>query len=97
MPCKDKTEARKIAKKLVEQKLAICINIIDPIESIYRWKGQVRDCKESLLIIKTSSKLLEQVINKVKELHSYNLPDIISWKIDKTTSEVEKWVKRELK
>lgn len=97
VPCKNKTEAKKIAKNLISQKLAICINIIDPIESIYRWKGKIGESHESLLLIKTSQKLVDEVIVKIKNLHSYNLPDIISWKINKTTSDVKQWFKNELK
>ena len=96
VPCKDKVEAKRIAKKLVEQKLAICINIINPVDSIYLWKGKVAESHESLLIIKTYERLVGNVITQIKKLHSYNLPDIISWKIDKTTLEVEKWSGEEL-
>lgn len=96
VPCKDKSEARKIAKRLAEQKLAICINIIAPIESIYRWKRDVKESTEALLLIKTSQKLVDKVINQIRKLHSYSLPNIISWKIGKTTPEVEKWFEEEL-
>lgn len=95
VPCKDKTEAKRIAKKLVSQKLSFCINIIDPIESIYLWKGKRQESCESLLIIKTPQKLVDKVTEKIKKLHSYDLPDIISWKAE-TTPEVEKWSKDEL-
>ena len=97
VPCKDKEEAQKIARHLVSNKFAICINIIDSIHSVYLWKGKVKESHESLLIIKTSQKLVDAAIEKIKKLHSYDLPDIISWKIDKTTTEVEKWIERELK
>lgn len=97
VPCSDKTEARKIAKELLRNKLAICINIIDKVKSIFRWKGKIKESTESLIIIKTSSKLVGKVINQIKKLHSYNIPDIISWKIDKTTSQVKNWCDAELK
>lgn len=97
VPCKDKEEARKIAKELVGNKLAICINIINSVDSIYLWKGKVAESHESLLLIKTSERLVDDVITQIKKLHSYDLPDIISWKIDKTTPEVERWFENELK
>lgn len=97
VPCKDKSEAREIAKKLVEQKLAICVNIIDRIESIYRWKGKVKESHESLLIIKTTQNLVDKVIKQIKKLHSYGLPDIISWKIGEVNSKILNWVSDELK
>lgn len=95
--CRDKDEAKKIAKKLVEQKLAICVNIITPIESIYRWNGKAKESHESLLIIKTTQNLVVKVIKQIKKLHSYSLPDIISWKIDEVNSEILNWVSDELK
>lgn len=97
VPCKNKLEARKIARHLVSNKFAICINIINLVDSIYLWKGKVAESHESLLIIKTPQKLVDNVIAKIKKLHSYNLPDILSWKIDKTTPEVMNWVSEELK
>lgn len=96
VPCKDKTEAKNIARKLTTQKLAVCINIINPVESVYLWKGKVKESSEALLIIKTSQRLVDQAITQIKKLHSYTLPDIISWKIDKTVPEVEKWIEKEL-
>lgn len=97
VPCKDKVEAKRIARNLISQKLAICINIIDSIESVYLWKGKTEESYESLLIIKTSGRLVDKVIAKIKKLHSYNLPDILSWKIDKTTTEVNQWLTDELR
>jgi len=96
VPCKDKTEAEKIARKLATQKLAVCINIISHIESVYLWEGKVKHSSEALLIIKTSQKLVDKVMIQIKTLHSYALPDIICWKIDKTTLEVDKWIEKEL-
>ena len=97
VPCKDKTEARKIAENIVRQKLAFCTNIIHSIESLYLWNGKVEKSFECLLLVKTSQELVDLVINKIKKLHSYKLPVILSWQIDKTTKEVEKWIKDELK
>lgn len=97
VPCKNKKEAQKIARHLVSNKFAICINIIHPVDSIYLWKGKVAESYESLLLIKTSEKLVDDVITQIKKLHSYNLPDIISWKIDRTILEVEEWFKKEMK
>ncbi len=97
VPCKDKVEAKKIARNLLNRKLAICINIIGSIESVYLWKGKVEESYESLLIIKTSGRLIDKVIREIKKLHSYDLPDILSWKIDKITKEVDQWIADELR
>jgi len=71
-------EGRAIGHALVEERLAACVNIIPSIESIYRWQGQVHHDQESLLIAKTTAAALEQLGQRVKELHSYDTPEIIA-------------------
>ncbi|MGF7117504.1 divalent-cation tolerance protein CutA [Methanobacterium oryzae] len=73
-----KEESKKIANKLVEEKLAACINIISSIESIYLWKGKIEDDKESLLIAKTKVNTIDMIIKRVKEIHSYETPAILA-------------------
>jgi len=70
-------DARKIAHTLVEKQLVVCVNIIPKIESIYRWKGKVETDNEVVLIAKTTDKNVKKTIQKIKELHTYELPDII--------------------
>jgi len=70
-------DARKIAHTLVEEQLVACVNIIPKIESIYRWKGKVETDNEVVLIAKTTDKNVKKTIQKIKELHTYELPDII--------------------
>lgn len=70
-------DARKIARTLVEEQLVACVNIIPKIESIYRWKGKVETDNEVVLIAKTTDKNVKKTIQKIKELHTYELPDII--------------------
>lgn len=96
VPCKDPVEAKLISRNLVRYKLAVCINIINQITSVYRWKGKLEEIKETLIIIKTDDKLVDKLFTRIKKLHSYKTPDIISWKIDKTTQEVKSWFKKEL-
>ncbi|RXF05642.1 divalent-cation tolerance protein CutA [Pseudoalteromonas sp. PS5] len=74
--CGAVTEARKIAAQLVEQKLAACVNLIPEIESIYVWEGQVEHARETKLLIKTKSEKLEQVMAAIRDLHSYDVPEI---------------------
>ena len=64
-------EGKKIAKILVENKLAACVNIIQNIVSIYRWKGNIEEDNELLLIIKTTEEHTTNIIEKVKDIHSY--------------------------
>ena len=71
-------EAARIGQAIVGEKLAACVNIIRSIRSIYRWKGRIEDGQEVLLIIKTKEILFENLKKRVKELHSYSVPEIIA-------------------
>lgn len=75
---KDRDEARKIGRALVEEKLAACVNILDGMESIYRWKGHVETESECVLIAKTTYSNVGRLTKRVKELHSYDVPCTIS-------------------
>jgi periplasmic divalent cation tolerance protein len=76
--CGSEEEAIKIAHALVDERLAACVNIVSPIRSIYRWEGKVRDEREWLLIIKTQRTRFEDLEKKVRSLHSYRVPEIVS-------------------
>ena len=71
-------EARKIGKELVISKLAACVNILDNMNSFYRWEGEVQDDTEVVMIAKTTEARMPQLIEKVKSLHSYDCPCIVS-------------------
>ena len=70
-------DARKIAHTLVEEQLVACVNIIPKVESIYRWKGKIENDDECIIIAKTVDQNVKKTIQKIKKLHSYELPDII--------------------
>ena len=89
-------EAKKIAKALVEEKLAACINWF-PIKSIYKWKGKIQEEKEVAMVIKTQAKLVDKIIKRVKELHSSSIPCIISLSIEKGYKKFLEWIKEETK
>ncbi len=74
----DKKEAQKIGRAIVEEKLAACANIIDGMESIYHWKGKVESGSECILVFKTTYSNISKLSVRVKELHSYEVPCIIS-------------------
>lgn len=77
--CGTLAEARRIARKAVETRLAACVSILPGrIESIYRWKGKVEKACEVLLIIKTSARHLAKLEREVKRLHSYDVPELIA-------------------
>jgi periplasmic divalent cation tolerance protein len=86
------TEAVTIAKALVEARLAGCVNIIRGIRSIYRWQGNIEDDKEVLLIAKTTKKLFNSLEKKVKELHSYSVPEIIAMPITEGSKDYLQWL-----
>ena len=73
----DIAEAHHISHKLIEEKLVACVNIIPLIESIYRWEGEIESTKESVLFIKTVDENVTKTIQRIKELHSYDVPEIL--------------------
>ena len=70
-------DARRIAHTLVEEQLVACVNIVPKVESIYRWKGKIEEENEFILISKTVDDNVKKAIHRIKELHPYELPDII--------------------
>ncbi len=85
-------EAERIAKKVVEKRLAACVNIIPKVRSVYRWEGEVMVEKEALLIVKTTKKSLPKLEKAVKKLHSYEVPEFIAVKIDEGSDDYLKWL-----
>ncbi|MGA8569136.1 MAG: divalent-cation tolerance protein CutA [Candidatus Binataceae bacterium] len=71
-------QARSIARRLVDERLAACVNIVGPIRSVYRWRDAVEDEPEFLLLIKTRASLLGRVERRVIELHSYEVPEVLA-------------------
>jgi len=78
MTAGNKEEAKKIGKALVAAKLAACVNILDNMNSIYMWEGELQDDAEVVLIAKTIEACVPQLVEKVKSLHSYDCPCIVS-------------------
>ncbi len=87
-----KDEAKNIASALVERRLAACVNITQPIDSVYRWKGAVESAEEWLLIIKTTASAFESVRNTIGELHSYELPECIMLPIEDGSAAYLDWI-----
>jgi len=88
----DDSEARLISKTLVEEKLIVCANRF-PVESIFRWQGEIIEDAEVMLFCKTREELLERLIKRVKELHSYDVPEIIAIPIVGGSKNYLNWVK----
>ena len=88
-------EARKLADALVSQRKAACVNIVPSVNSIFRWKGKIEDTEESLLVVKTRAKLFTEVVNTVKGIHSYKVPEIIALPIVEGNPDYLKWIDEE--
>lgn len=91
--CGSPKEARKIARDLVEQRLAACANILaSAVQSVYHWKGRVESAKEFLLMIKTTKARFPRVKAAVKRLHSYDVPEIIALPIACGAADYLHWI-----
>ena len=71
-------EGRRMAQALVEERLAACVNIVGPVHSIYRWRGAVESANEYMLVIKTSMRHFSKLERRVRELHSYDVPEVVA-------------------
>ncbi len=88
-------EAIKIAKHVVENKLAACTNIVPGIRSIYRWKGEICDDKELLCMIKTKKSLFPKLRDAIKQIHSYEVAEIIALPMVQGIEDYLLWLKEE--
>ncbi len=89
-------EAQQIAHALVESREAACVNIVGPIESVYRWKGAIETAAEWLLLIKTTAAAFEKVRDTIRRLHSYELPECIEIPIETGSAEYLAWIGEEV-
>ena len=94
--CKSAEEAAQIARALVEKKLAACVSVMPAVRSFYRWKGVVEDEQESLLVIKSSRGLFDQLRVEIEKLHSYEVPEVIAVPIVDGSEGYLEWLEREL-
>lgn len=85
-------EAERIGRTVVEERLAACINILGPIRSIYRWKGKIETADEVAAILKTHHWRSDALIARIVDLHSYDVPCVVSWNIDKIVGAYADWV-----
>ena len=90
-------EGRKIARGLVENQLAACVNISQPIESVYRWEGRIAEEKEFLLMIKSSRELFPEIKSEIAKMHSYQTPEIICLPIIDGSADYLQWISESVK
>lgn len=92
-----KERAQKLARTLIEQRLSGCVQIIGPVESIYRWKNKIEKSKEWLCLIKTKGSFYDKIEKIIKEINQYEIPEIIAFSLAKGSKEYIKWLSDELK
>ena len=85
-------EAERIGRTVIEERLAACINMLPPIRSIYRWKGKVESADEVAAILKTHHWRTDALMARIAELHSYDVPCIVSWPIEKILGPYADWI-----
>src|ERR1051325_7550426 len=85
-------EAERIGRAVVEERLAACINILPPVRSIYRWKGKIETADEVAAILKTHHWHADALIERITALHSYDVPCVVTWPIDKVLRSYADWV-----
>jgi len=87
-------QAVEISEELIARRLATCVNIVPCLRSIYRWKGKICEDTEYLLLVKTPKRLFDQVSDAIREFHSYELPEILSLKVEDAESAFHQWILR---
>jgi periplasmic divalent cation tolerance protein len=92
-----KIEAEKIAKTLLEERLIACANIIGPVQSLFWWQGKIDEAQEHLILMKTRKDLFSKLSEKVKALHSYQVPEIIAMPIVEGFKPYLEWLESSLK
>ncbi len=85
-------EAERIGRTVVEERLAACVNILGPIRSIYRWRGAVESADEVAAIFKTAHERGDALVTRIAVLHSYEVPCVATWPIDKILGVYADWV-----
>jgi periplasmic divalent cation tolerance protein len=92
-----KNKGYEIAKKIIENRLAACINVVNNINSIYWWKGEINEDEEELLVIKTKKTILNELITFIKSIHPYSVPEIIALDIIDGNIDYLNWIEENVK
>ena len=88
-------EALSLARALVDRRLAACVNVVPGVRSIYRWKGAVHDDAEWILVVKTRAERFEEVRRTIRELHSYEQPEVVRLEIAEGDEGYLRWIEQE--
>ena len=87
-------EGWSLAKKLLEERLVACANVIG-VRSAYWWKGRIEEAEEDLLVLKTWGAAVDRLVSRVKELHSYEVPEVLALRVDKCYEKYCEWLAAE--
>ena len=90
--CPDPATAERIAGTLVAERLAACVNVLPGLRSVYRWKGGVERAEEVLLLIKTQTRLLQRLQERLLQLHPYELPELVAVETDSGLPAYLRWI-----
>lgn len=90
-------EARRVAKSLVEERLAACANVIPGVRSFFFWEGRLCQEKEALILVKTMNSKAKKIMDRIKKIHHYEVPEMIFFRVDKTEKNYLKWVEKMVK
>ena len=95
--CKDRNEALNVGRAVVEARFAACANVIDGMDSIYWWQGELQVEKEAILIMKSRRDLFAELTAKVKSVHSYEVPCVVALPIEQGNEDYLNWLMAETK
>ena len=90
-------QAQDIGMAIVEERLAACVNILQPCRSIYRWEGVVETATETPALFKTTLDKVDALIARIKELHTYDVPAIVVWPIERLSADFGDWVEENVR
>jgi periplasmic divalent cation tolerance protein len=89
--CESQGQATQIARTLVEAELAACVNVVAGATSVYRWQGRVEEASEWMLVIKTRRTLFDAVAERIAELHSYEVPEVVALAVEAGSGSYMAW------
>ncbi len=94
--CASVAEAERVAQALVEKRLAVCVNVVQGVHSVYRWNDAIENQEEVLLVIKTGRALLDDLRTEIERIHSYEVPEVIALSVVDGSERYLSWMTREL-